>query len=198
MKSYSNYARYHKKVHETMKKGQQSASAIVRDVDPSTVRCPYCGGRMVVKPAGSLTHVKAKTDLLVCDNYPECDCYCSIYRKGNNKVRLKSTPANRKLRDLRREAHWYMNLLLDNKIFNTKDDLYWYFTDQASGNGLTQNLHQNHVGEMEEYGCQKMIRKCIEVLYSNKNRIKHFKRFKDGYSNRETELKEMLDEIETN
>ena len=172
------------------KKGQKIDSQDKRDIDPASMRCPYCGGRMILREHEYVPHAKSSRPLMVCENYPSCDSYCTVVKK-ETKVRLISTPANRQLRLLRREAHYYMDILIENNIFRTREDIYWYLTDKDAGG----SANQVHVGFMQEYGCQKTIKSCVEAIYNNRSRIKSFIRFKEGYSNKEPEIIEMLDEI---
>lgn len=183
---FTNFSQSHSK----FKKSQKIDSHSSKYQDISKVTCPYCGGKMILRDATFLDHNKGTYPLMVCENYPSCDSYCTVRKVEKNKVALKSSPANKKLRALRREAHHYMKKLLENGIFETVNDVYWYLTNKS---GNSSNMV--HIGMMQEYGCKEVIHYCIEALYNNKSRIKRFRMWENGYSQNTPELKKMLDEM---
>ena len=51
------------------KKGQKIDSQDKRDIDPASMRCPYCGGRMILREHEYVPHAKSSRPLMVCENY---------------------------------------------------------------------------------------------------------------------------------
>jgi hypothetical protein len=146
---------------------------------------------MVIRPDDFLPHVKLHNvqKHMVCENYPGCDCYCKVIPKGS-QVRCISTPANRKLRALRKEAHFYLQQLLDNGIYQDVNEAYQYL---STING-TDILGNAHIGTMEEYGCKKTIRSLIEILHNNRDRVKKFRPYV-GWADKEESLQTYLSDI---
>lgn len=128
--------------------------------------CPYCGGKMTVRPANEI--IKGREGLLyVCENHPVCDCYCRVNKTENGSMHLISTPANRNLRALRSEAHYYLDKIVEAGIFKKNMDVYHYMNSRHDFIG-------NHIGNLREYGCIQFICGCIEILYQNKSKVKNF------------------------
>lgn len=153
-------------------------------------KCPYCGGRTVIRPASYVKSNRQNSTLCVCENYPSCDTYGRVSETKNGNILLISTPACKKLRLLRSEAHHYFDIIVNSGVFSEKDELYKLLSARITiGRG-----HKIHIGECGEYSCQEIIAECIKIIYANKEKIGKIKRWK--YSNAETpELAAMLDEI---
>lgn len=144
--------------------------------DPSNVKCPYCGSRMELRSAKGIKKEKyADETLFVCKNHPNCDCYCRAMVKENGSVYMINTPADAKLRALRNEAHYYFDKLVAFHIFTNRNEAYRWLTASISLGGLGRK----HIGEFNEYFCEKAIEECVKALYNNmviKNiRFFHFK-----------------------
>ncbi|MBE5920687.1 MAG: hypothetical protein E7272_12720 [Pseudobutyrivibrio ruminis] len=173
-------------------------------------KCPYCGGSMKLTTKPDFNN-EMRTYLECKNNDALHDVRCQVIKLDNNYLRLTSTPADKRLRILRQQAHWYMNLLIKNKLFTDILDIYAYLNDRtllgsgrretselmlASGNSLASigTGRINHIGEMQQFGCQEVIRECIKLLY--KNRDKLIFRWRYGNPVYETpDLSLMLDEI---
>ena len=59
--------------------------------------CPYCGSTANVKDS-SLIYGKSYGEALICDNFPVCDSYTTVYREGRYM-------ADKELRELRKKCH---------------------------------------------------------------------------------------------
>ena len=47
-----------------------------KGINPSAMRCQYCGGTVVLRSADGIYHENhSHTMLYVCSNYPRCDAY---------------------------------------------------------------------------------------------------------------------------
>jgi len=143
----------------------KNANSVLWNPVPTTLKCEYCGSPMILKPA-SFVNVKYDQMVYACTNYPECDCYCRV-KENKGKYLLVSTPADRTLRSMRNEAHFYMDLILKNRIFNNMGDLYEVLAAKSSiGGGYVK-----HIGECREYGCKEIANFCIDILYQNMERL---------------------------
>ena len=80
-----------------------------KGINPSAMRCQYCGGTVVLRSADGIYHENhSHTMLYVCSNYPRCDAYVRTHPGTNIPV---GTLANRELRTLRNQAHHYFDQL---------------------------------------------------------------------------------------
>lgn len=152
-------------------------------------KCPYCGGKMILRDS-SYVHSKHSEMLYVCENYPSCDCYCRTRLNNRGKRILISTPADKKLREFRREAHYYFDAVMNAGIYTDKTDLY----NLLSSRIILKDGQILHIGECREYGCGQIIRECVNILYQNKDRVKPFRRWNNS-KNETKEISDMLDEI---
>ena len=66
-----------------------------KGINPSAMRCQYCGGTVVLRSADGIYHENhSHTMLYVCSNYPRCDAYVRTHPGTNIPV---GTLANREL-----------------------------------------------------------------------------------------------------
>lgn len=120
------------------------------------VRCPYCNAIAVIRPASEIYHDQTRTDLLyVCSNHPTCNAYVGM----NQKTHMPHGPlANSELRNLRIRAHrsfdrlWQTGLMSRNSAYRWMADFFCIPVQQA------------HIGQLCEYRCKELIKKCNEVL----------------------------------
>ena len=133
--------------------------------------CPYCGERMILKKH---TDIKSRYPGMyyVCKSYPLCDTYCRAAEK-NGAYHMISTPANKELRLLRKEAHFWMNKLIETGICDTMDDVYFAISQKVS----IANGKAIHIGYARENTCKEVIEQCIEALYNNRSRFARFAGF---------------------
>lgn len=139
------------------------------DIVDGTQFCPYCGKRMILREAGYVKSVHENTRL-VCESYPTCDSYGRVKLDKQGHYRVISTPANKELRALRREAHFWMNKLIETGICKSQDDVYFL----TRGISAVSNGDEVHIGRCREYACREVIKKCVNILYSNRNKFKRF------------------------
>lgn len=142
-------------------------------------RCPVCGGEIEYRSAvGVYKHeTRAKeTMLYICRNYPKCDMYVRTLPGTDIPA---GTLANRRLRQLRREAHALINQLHTSGVMG-KDDVYCML-----GTLIQAPRSECHIGYLGEYYCSLFIRKCKEVLmnYGKTPRVPHY-----GLAERKTAL----------
>lgn len=155
-------------------------------------KCPYCGSRMVLTDEKSIQSIY-KGERYVCVNYPKCDCYCRTTTKKGERI-LISTPANKNLRAMRREAHFYLDQLENANIFASKTQVYKAlspFLPAAYGNVV-------HIGNCQEYGCQQFSEACIRILYNNRHRIGKFNTWENSKCLLSEEVKNMVAEMTLN
>ena len=112
-----------------------------KGMNPSGMRCPYCGGTLVLRSADGIYHEnKSGTMLYVCTHYPQCDTYVRTHPGTTIPV---GTPANRELRALRNEAHRYI--------------------DQLQHSGLMAK-QEAYIGYLGEYYCMQVIEESKKLL----------------------------------
>ena len=105
----------------------------------------------------------------VCNSYPVCDTYCRAEKK-NGVYQMLSTPANKELRLLRKEAHFWMNKIMETGVCKNMDEVYWTISQKvaiASGKSI-------HIGFARENTCKEVIVICITVLYNNRSKFERF------------------------
>lgn len=67
------------------------------------VKCPYCGGKAVLRDSAIIYHGKSYGNAWICENYPRCDAYVGCHKRGDAPLgRL----ANAELRKAKKLAHW--------------------------------------------------------------------------------------------
>ena len=128
-----------------------------------SLRCPYCGAPMTLRPA-SFVYARGEEGkkLLVCNNYPRCDTYVGTHSGTGQPLGI---PANGDLRNLRIRTHRVFDRIWENGIM-TRDQAYRWFADSFS-----LRLKDAHIGMCSEYQCRELIRKCEDVLTRNRHRI---------------------------
>lgn len=112
------------------------------------MRCPRCGARPVIRQASYVYGEKAaqsKARLLVCRNYPACDTYTSIHGKQVGRL------ADRKLRQLRIEAHRLQELLVRHGVMSKANIYFWMRYHYM----LTPK--QAHISMFDREMCRKVI-----------------------------------------
>ena len=130
--------------------------------DIRKMRCPYCGGSVVLRSAdGIYKDNKKGMQLYVCKNYPECDSYVRVHAGTNVPV---GTMANHELRTLRRTAHYYFDQLYVNGIMSKQDAYVWL------ANLIHVPLSEAHIGYLGEYYCKQVIEESKKELECYRNR----------------------------
>ena len=116
-----------------------------KGINPSAMRCQYCGGTVVLRSADGIYHENhSHTMLYVCSNYPRCDAYVRTHPGTNIPV---GTLANHELRTLRNQAHHYFDQLYLSGLMSKQDAYLWLA-------GLLQvPLSKAHIGFLGEYYC---------------------------------------------
>ena len=127
-----------------------------KGINPSGMRCPYCGKPLILRSADGIYHENPRNTMLyVCKDYPQCDTYVRTHPGTSVPV---GTPANRELRALRNEAHRYFDQLYRSGMMN-KQDAYLWLADF-----LQVPLSQAHIGYLGEYYCKQVIAASQELL----------------------------------
>lgn len=132
-----------------------------KGMNPSAMRCQYCGGTVVLRSADGIYRDNSnRTMLYVCSNYPHCDAYVRTHPGTNIPV---GTLANRKLRMLRNEAHHQFDQLYRSGIMS-KQDAYLWLADI-----LQMPLSEAHIGYLGEYYCNEVIAESKKLLDKHQN-----------------------------
>lgn len=133
-----------------------------KGMNPSGMRCPYCGGAMVLRSADGIYHDnKNDTMLYVCTHYPQCDTYVRTHPGTTMPV---GTPANRELRHLRNEAHRHFDKLYRNGLMSKQEAYLWLAAQ------LQVPLSQAHIGYLGEYYCTQVIEESKKLLEQNRSK----------------------------
>lgn len=64
-------------------------------------KCPYCEEAMELKDS-KILYGKSYGNVWICSQYPKCDAYVGCH--GDTEIPL-GTPANKELREVRKQAH---------------------------------------------------------------------------------------------
>ena len=125
-----------------------------------SIKCPYCGGTAVLRPASYVYGDKALEEYVyVCQHYPECDAYVSVHK--GTKI-PKGTLADGDLRNLRIKAHHAFDAIWKNNIL-TKHEAYKWLQDK-----FCLRADQEHIGQFSEYMCRRVIEESQKVIENNR------------------------------
>lgn len=116
--------------------------------------CPKCGKQMNLEKK---QYQNSSYHLLICN---DCDIRAKVEKVGN-KLYLLSTPANRKTREMRAQAHRYIDALVKSNIMD-KATAYKYLNMQLFG--INANIH---IGECDAPTCIMIINEAKKYLDSN-------------------------------
>lgn len=127
-----------------------------KGIDPTRMRCQYCGGTAVLRSADGIYRKNPNhTMLYVCSNYPHCDAYVRTHSGTSIPV---GTLANSKLRKLRYQAHHYFNQLYCSELMSKQEAYLW----------LAELLQippsEAHIGLLGEYYCGEVIKESKRLL----------------------------------
>lgn len=132
-----------------------------KGMNPSSMRCPYCGSTVVLRSADGIYHENhSNTMLYVCSNYPKCDAYVRTHLGTNIPVGVL---ANHKLRALRNEAHRHFDKLYLRGMMSKQDAYLWL------ANLLQVPLSKAHIGLLGEYYCTQVIEESRKMLDRQRN-----------------------------
>lgn len=153
-----------KQKNQMKKMAEFTRSKISQTIDLNQYPCPKCGKHM--KWRDSMREGNQGTFVLFCD---DCDMVGSARRETNGEIVLRSIPADKETRNLRKEAHYYFDILYKEHIFDSREQAYMWLTSQL----LSFDRGIKHIGEMDKVQCLRAIeisKKCIET---NKHRLSH-------------------------
>ena len=124
--------------------------------NPSTMRCPHCGAAMILRSADGIYRDNTGHAMLyVCRHYPQCDTYVRTHPGTTTPV---GTPANRKLRALRSEAHRHFDQLYRSGLMSKQEAYRWLAAL------LQAPLSQAHIGYLGEYYCKQVIQASQDLI----------------------------------
>lgn len=141
---------------------KQYQSEAAEKIDVDHYSCPVCGRFMELQKAD----YENTNDIhyLICSS---CDMKAKLRREKSGSLVLVSTPADAKTRALRKEAHYYLDIMNKYQIFASKSQTYQWLTEQV----FTFGVGIRHIGEYDRYNCQKAIEILIKCLQNNLGRI---------------------------
>lgn len=143
-----------------------------KGMHPSGMRCPYCGGTLTLRSADGIYHDNSNNTMLyVCSNYPQCDAYVRTHPGTTIPV---GTPANRKLRNLRNEAHRHFDQLYRSGFMSKQDAYLWLAAL------LQAPLSQAHIGYLGEYYCTQVIEESKKLLERQERKRRSCFRLAEG------------------
>ena len=142
----------------------------------SNVYCPYCGASVELRDYNYIYHTnKYKGKVWVCNNYPKCDAYVGCHK--NTEIPLGRL-ANKKLRDLKQEAHRQFDPIWKSGLMTRKDAYKWL------ASMLHISVEECHIGMFDVERCREVIKICQRQTNSTivDYREKHFPpMFSRGY-----------------
>ncbi len=131
-----------------------------KKINYDAMKCPYCGAPVHLRSADGIYKDNSKNVMLyVCSKYPECDAYIRVHE---GTLKPMGTLANPKLRQLRTEAHKYIDIIQD-KGYMTRDEVYHWMS-----NLISAPLSETHIGYMGEYYCTMVIEEAKKYLKMKK------------------------------
>lgn len=134
------------------------------------MRCPYCGAPVVLRSADGIYYDNSRgTMLYVCSRYPECDAYVRVHQGTNVPV---GTMANRRLRELRKQAHHEFDKLYKSGVMSKQEAYYWL------AYMISAPLSLAHIGYLGEYYCEVVIKESRKLLERKSLAIKRKKEAK--------------------
>lgn len=163
-------------------------------IDPFNYTCPYCGKKMQYMTADEFYGhaVRSIDKFIVCK---DCDVRGRVKKCADDIYFLISTPANRKTRLLRTEAHYYFNKLYENGIFSGQPTAYAWLT-RCFGRQMFVKEVQCHIGEMNEQDLKTTIRITVKKLANYPDRfdeeLQPFDKFESNYSDESNEVMETI------
>lgn len=143
-------------------------------------RCPYCGSVAILRSAEGIyrSHSAGKM-LYVCKKYPICDSYVRVHPGTSIPM---GTLANKKLRELRQEAHRCFDQLYLQGLM-TKDEAYLWLAEIVAA-----PLAQAHIGYLGEYYCGRVIEESQKILQRKHSAARSGRQKEDPYENRKLTL----------
>lgn len=118
-------------------------------------KCPYCGGDIEYHDS-TIVYGKSYGMIYICCNYPTCNSFVGVH-KGTDKALGRL--ANQQLRNLKKEAHKYFDMLWKYKVRLgdrwARSKGYKWLSEQL---GLPMN--ETHIGWFDEQTCMKVIALC--------------------------------------
>ena len=131
-----------------------------KGIDPTRLRCQYCGGSVVLRSADGIYRKNPNhTMLYVCSNYPRCDAYVRTHSGTSIPV---GTLANPRLRKLRHQAHYYFNQLYYSGLMSKQEAYLWLMEL------LQIPPSEAHIGLLGEYYCNEVIKESKKLLAQRK------------------------------
>lgn len=133
-------------------------------------KCPYCGGKMVIRKIGDYSpdSINAEKLLCVCEHYNKtCTCSLKVKENQNGKLIPKSIPADKNLKSMRCEAHYYMDAILRYYIYDTMEDIYNHLSK-------IENIDRNllHISMMREGRCREVILDLLKLLAAHPDKVR--------------------------
>lgn len=126
-------------------------------------KCPCCGSPVVLRSADGIYKSNPNhARLYVCSKYPACDTYVRVI--PNTTIPL-GTMADKKLRYLRKQAHFYFDQLHLTGIMSKKQAYAWL------ADVLQLPPEKVHIGYFGDYYCQQVIQQARKVLQENQYRF---------------------------
>lgn len=133
-------------------------------------KCPYCGGKMVLRKVGDFApeSINAETLLCVCEHYDDtCTCSLKVRKDENGKLIPCGTPADKNLKSMRCEAHYYMDAILRYNIYDTTEDIYNHLS-------RIENIQRNHLhmSLLREGRCRNVILDLLKLLSAHPDKVR--------------------------
>ena len=145
---------------------------------------------MVLKSGAEIGSVYTDQMRYVCENYPDCETSARA-EQHHGVWRMISTPANKNLRILRNETHFWMEKLVETGCLSSDEQVAWYI----SAHSILANGKRIHIGQCREAACQDIIKICVELLYEKKDSFEKFPGFYSSSTRFDKELWEKVKEI---
>lgn len=133
-------------------------------------KCPYCGGKMVIKAVGDFAPDSQNADMLlcICEHYNDtCTCYLKVKENRSGKLIPNGVPADKNLKSMRCEAHYYMDAVIRYQIYDNYNDIYDFLSRQ-------ENVQKNqlHMSLLREGRCRNIIVDLLKLISMYPDKVK--------------------------
>lgn len=127
-----------------------------------SIKCSYCKGDAILVDS-SVIYGRSYGDIYLCS---PCDAYVGVH-KGTTKP--KGTPANKALRELRKDAHEAFDFLTWKQRTPPTTRKGRQYQNKLRSRaytwlGMKMGIKNPHIGEMNLEGCQKVIDLCVKEM----------------------------------
>lgn len=172
---------------QAIKLEREISTKSYRSIDLQNYRCPCCG--KIMKPEKANYENQNDIHYLICN---ECNYRGKARKELNGNYVLVSVPADKITRELRKEAHFYFDRLYKDNIFKSREEAYFWLTDQLP---IASIGDCKHIGEFSAGTLKNVIEICVHCLIQNQHRLSEpLEAYQNFYHNSYTETAHLFNQ----